>query len=102
MGKIVRVLVKSSGKIQGLEESAAQRMAKAAPQEYQILETPKIEVTAIPEKKSDAGLVGNPATVELNAGNAIPSNKPVSEPIKAQTTEEVLQPKPKMGRPRKV
>lgn len=101
MAKMVRVYVKSRKKIVSIEEKSAQRFAVAAPQEYQILETPKIEVTAIPEKKSDAGLVGNPATVELNAGNAVPSNRNISEPVKAQTTEEVLQPK-KMGRPRKI
>lgn len=63
--KLVRVLIKSSGKIVSLEETAALRMQEAAPQEYQVLELPKIEVTSIPEKKS-AGLADKPSTVELN------------------------------------
>lgn len=90
MAKMVRVYVKSSQKIVPLEEKSAKRMAIASPQEYQILETPKIEVTAIHEKKSDAGHADNPATVELNAGNAVPSNRHVSAKPNPQTTEQVL------------
>lgn len=91
MAKNVLVHVTSSGKTVSIEEKHAVRMAKAAPKEYKIMELEKIEVTAIPEKKS-VGLAGR---VELNAGTAVPTALKPDPVAPHPTHNEVLTKKKK-------
>ena len=81
--QMLRLYVKSSGKIVSINAENAQRMAKADPKEYQIIEAPVIQSASIPEipqKKSDASTAANTTEITSNTqpidvGTAIPTSK---------------------------
>lgn len=88
--KTVRVKIESSGAVKPMNEEAAQRLVKANPKEYKILEPPKVEVLTLPplqpEKKNVAVVDAEPEKQVITA-----------EETKAEPTDEPRKP----GRPKK-
>lgn len=95
MSKVVRVKVVQTGAVKTMTDTVAERLAKAMPTEYIILENPIIEVVKLApvQKKSAEVVEGKP----LNIGNPPPSAQVAEQIPTTQTTEEVIA--PKRGRP---
>lgn len=94
MSKVVRVKIVQTGVVKTMTDTVAERLAKAMPSEYIILENPIIEVVKLaPVQKKSAEVVAD----SLNIGNPPPSAQVAEQIPTTQTTEDVIA--PKRGRP---
>lgn len=78
--KTVRVKIESSGAVKPMNEEAAQRLVKANPKEYKILEPPKVEVLTLPplqpEKKSVVDAEPEKQVITAQETKAEPADEP--------------------------
>lgn len=94
MSKVVRVKIVQTGAVKTMTDTVAERLAKAMPTEYIILENPIIEAVKLPPvQKKSAEVVAD----SLNIGNPPPSAQVAQQVPTTLTTEEVIT--PKRGRP---
>lgn len=98
MSKVVRVKVIQTNAVRTMTDTVAERLVKAMPNQYVILESPTIEVVKLaPVQKKSVEVV---ADKPIDIGN-VPPRLVSEQTATTQTTESVLQEfdKPKRGRP---